>query len=198
MKSLFYLLIGVPIFILIGCSPSEDQDLEYELFHSEKMLQSIAVEIPYKAKFVTVQAEDAFNEMCLFNSPSDFWVLDHQLGSGNATHIGNFTTDLRFCFHVVLDENGAPYFEGGFGEFNGATSVIEANNGDKLYTEGTGSKIKPSQKEGYLFEFEHLINITGGTGRFENATGEIINYGNVRADGTGTEHVQEGTIILNK
>lgn len=155
------------------------------------------VEIPFKAKYHTSQADDAFTELCSFNSPTDFWGQDHQVGSGNATHLGNFTIDLEFCFHVVLDNEGQPDFAGGFGEFTGDENAsFEANNGDLLFTSSSGGSLIPIQDEMYIYEFENVVNVTGGTGRFENATGEIVHYGLVRKDGSGTDHIQEGTIIV--
>ncbi|WP_053992790.1 hypothetical protein [Mangrovimonas sp. TPBH4] len=126
------------------------------------------------------------------------WGQDHQLGYGNATHLGNFTVDLEFCFHVVLDSEGQPDFDAGFGEFSGADNILEANSGDFLFTTSSGSQLIPIQDENYVFEFENHLTVTGGTGKFENASGEIINYGMVRNDGSGTDHHQEGTLILAK
>lgn len=201
MKTLKFLFLMGGIFcMLTACETLLEEAPGNESLSPDLVLKaqtSKVVEIPYKAKMVTSQAEDAFAEMCSFTSPSDFWGQEHQVGGGNATHIGNFTIDLKFCFHVVLNEEGLPDFEGGFGEFTESEGIIKANNGDLLYTMADGGVLLPLQDDKYRFKFENVIYITGGTGRFENASGEIINYGKVRSDGTGTDHIQEGTIILN-
>jgi hypothetical protein len=144
----------------------------------------------------TRPAQETPSETCTFNSPTDFWRPEHQVGTGNATHIGNFTTDLKFCFHIVLNDQGMPDFSGGFGEFTGADGIIVANNGDHLYTQSRGSQVMPIQDEHYVLEFFNVVDITGGTGRFKNASGQFVNHGLIRSDGTGTDHVQEGTIII--
>ena len=161
------------------------------------------VELPFKAKLFTGQAEDALTEICSFTSQTDFWALEHQVGGGNATHLGNFNVDLHFCFHIVLDDQGLPNIEGGFGEYNGAEGVeepiIEAANGDRLFVEfREAGRLVPIQNENYNFEFDDVWYITGGTGRFENASGQFVGHGMVRKDGTGTDHDWEGTINLNK
>lgn len=199
-KLIFLFLTGIVTCFFSACNTELDEAQNNASIESDLILNAIGseyLEIPYKAKFHTSPAEDSGDGFCSFDSPQDFWRKEHQVGGGNATHIGNYTIDLRFCFHFVLNDQGLPDPEGGFGEFTGGTSTITANNGDKLFTQGRGSKAMPIQDDTYVAEFEHIIDITGGTGRFENASGTIVNYGRIRLDGTGTDHVQEGTIILN-
>ncbi|UKM65931.2 hypothetical protein GSB9_02503 [Flavobacteriaceae bacterium GSB9] len=154
------------------------------------------VEVPFKTKLFTGQAEDALTVICSVNSPTDFWALEHQVGGGNATHLGNFTTDLKFCFHVVFDEQGNPDPEGGFGEYGTVEGYMEAANGDRLFVTTPGSILIPIQDDFYAFKFEDICIIGGGTGRFENASGELNINSRVRIDGTGTDHKWEGTIFL--
>lgn len=208
MKTLkLLLLLGCCTYLCIQCDKYEEQELQDDSImfdlsqqqRSAKQSKEIKKEkiLLYKATMFTSPAGEAPTEMCSFNSPTDFWRMEHQVGRGNATHIGNFLIDLKFCFHIVLNDQGLPDFAGGFGEFTGARSTIEANNGDLLFTQGKGSNLVPIENEDYIFEFTHSIEITGGTGRFKNASGEIINYGKVRKDGSGTDHIQKGSIFLN-
>lgn len=193
MKKLKYLfLLGGIICMIAACETSFDEgpnnmDLESEMFLQART-NSGELEIPFKSKLQTSQAEDALSEFCSFTSPTDFWALEHQIGGGNATHMGNYTIDLKFCFHVVFDVEGLPDSEGGFGEFGGGDAVIEANNGDLLYSYFDEGVLVPVQDDKYGYEFVTVFHITGGTGRFENASGEITNYGYVKADGSGTDH----------
>lgn len=117
MKTLKLLLITCClIFTVTACE--ENQDLITEDNLSELNMQaksSKQVEVPFKAKLFTGQAEDALTEMCSFNSPTDFWGLEHQVGGDQGTHMGNFTVDLMFCIHIVLDDQGFPDLGGGFG-----------------------------------------------------------------------------------
>lgn len=204
LKCLF--IIGSLMYICIACEQSRNTKIEDNLhelpLHAKT---SSVVEIPFKGKLFTGQAEDALTEICSFTSPSDFWGLEHQVGGGSATHLGKFTVDLKFCFHVVLNDQGLPDLDGGFGEYGceycpeGVVPIIVASNADQLFAEvREQSRLIPIQNGKYNFEFDDVWYITGGTGRFENASGEFIWHGMVRSDGTGTDHKWNGTIILPK
>ncbi|MCM8569372.1 hypothetical protein NE848_08275 [Gramella jeungdoensis] len=197
-------VLGSMLFMLTACEEPEDLNTQDKL--TELNLQaktSNHVGVPFKARLFTEQAEDALTEICSFTSPNDFWAMEHQIGGGNATHLGNFNVDFKFCFHIALDDQGFPDLESGFGQYNGSEGstapLIVAANGDQLFAEvREESELIPIQNEKYNFEFDDIWYITGGTGRFENASGEFVGYGLVRSDGTGTDHVWDGTIILNK
>ncbi|MFL1011020.1 hypothetical protein [Flavisericum labens] len=199
MKNLKLLFVfGSLICLLAACEKPQDiitEDNLTELNISAK--KSNQMELPFKAKLFTGQAEDALTEICSFTSPTDFWGLEHQVGGGNATHLGNFTTDMTFCFHVVLDNQGVPDFLGGFGVYEDVEGYMEAANGDRVFFTGPGSSLVPIQDEEYMFAFEDICYINGGTGRYENASGEFNINSLVRIDGTGTDHNWEGTITLN-
>lgn len=198
-------VLGSMTFMLTACEAPQDLNFNNEATSADLKAQtksSKQVEVPFKAKLFTGQAEDALTEICSVSSPTDFWALEHQVGGGEGTHIGRFNVDFKFCFHIVLNDQGLPDLENGFGEYNGGDGlgqapIIEAVNGDRLYAEvREASRLVPIQNENYNFKFDDTWYITGGTGRFENASGEFIGYGLVRSDGTGTDHVWEGTIIL--
>ncbi|MFC4723196.1 hypothetical protein ACFO5O_12745 [Geojedonia litorea] len=199
---LLFVLGGVT-HMLTACDAPQDLNFSDVITQADLKVTTNSNEltaVPFKAKLFTRQAEDALTEVCSFNSPTDFWGLEHQIGEGTGTHLGKFTVDFKFCFHIVLDEQGFPDFEGGFGEFDragGSPPVIEAANGDRLFAEvREESSLIPIQDDTYRFKFENLWHITGGTGKFENASGEFIGYGMVRREGTGTDHTWEGRIIL--
>ncbi|RED44733.1 hypothetical protein [Seonamhaeicola aphaedonensis] len=200
MKSLKLLLLAtIAVCFFTACDDTQNPIIEDSLTEINAKT-SKQKEVPFKGKLFTGQADDAFSEICSATSPTDFWGLDHQVGYGNATHVGNFNIDLMFCFHVVLNEHGFPDFEGGFGEYSGDEPVsLEASNGDLLTLDNPdGGRLIPVQSEVYRFEFEDTWHIIGGTGRFENASGEFVWHGKVRIDDTGTDHSWEGTIILDK
>jgi hypothetical protein len=92
-------------------------------------------------------------------------------GTGHATHLGLFTAD-------------ASLFPHGHGTFS-ATVVFTAANGDQLFFIAEGEFTSPTSVLG-------MAMITGGTGRFEDATGEAVFM-----DVTSIVHVDqtfEGTI----
>jgi hypothetical protein len=94
-------------------------------------------------------------------------------GTGNATHLGLFTADANLFPH-------------GDGTFS-ATVVFTAANGDQLFFIAEGEFTSPTSVLG-------TATITGGTGRFEDATGEAVFM-----DVTSIVHVDqtfEGTILF--
>lgn len=92
--------------------------------------------------------------------------------TGTATHLGQFTREER----LFLNPDGS---------FTG-TMVFTAANGDELWLDFEGAFTSPTTAEGtYTF--------TGGTGRFEDATGEAT-FDAFTPDGVHVEATFEGTI----
>ena len=92
--------------------------------------------------------------------------------TGTATHLGQFTREE----HLFLNPDGS---------FTG-TMVFTAANGDELWLDFQGAFTSPTTAEGtYTF--------TGGTGRFEGATGEAT-FDAFTPDGVHVEATFEGTI----
>jgi hypothetical protein len=86
-------------------------------------------------------------------------VSVHVEVQGNASHLGRFTLDSR---HVV-----------NFDDFTGAgTAELTAANGDTLTTNLTGVAT-PQDTPGVFFIVE-TFTVTGGTGRFAEATGQFV------------------------
>lgn len=84
------------------------------------------------------------------------------IGSGTGTHIGNSTAEYYVC-------------SGSQGELSGNFyGILTAANGDKIYF---------SQSDLSVFTIDENFNVTGefeltgGTGRFEGATGHVDTYG---------------------
>jgi hypothetical protein len=73
-------------------------------------------------------------------------------GTGHATHLGLFTAD-------------ASLFPHGDGSRFSATATFTAANGDQLFLIAEGAFTSPTSVPG-------TATITGGTGRFEGATGD--------------------------
>ena len=94
--------------------------------------------------------------------------------TGKATHLGRFTRTET----IVVNPNDGTFT---------STLVFTAANGDQLYADATGHFTSPNgdSAEGtYLF--------TGGTGRFENASGEA--EFEVKPDEVGFDVTFKGTI----
>jgi hypothetical protein len=85
-------------------------------------------------------------------------------GQGQSSHLGkgSFVADA----HINLT-TAPPFAVSG-------TAVFKAANGDEFYTDFTGRATPPDGGVGMYVEIDHTI--TGGTGRFSNATGSFSGY----------------------
>ena len=110
---------------------------------------SMSKEIPLKGSFNAVEA----------HQPNLPIVHVTATGSGEATHLGRFTVSYQVDINVQTGAGTGLYAE------------FVAANGDKLFGEGTGQAL-PSGTPGTLNIVENYT-ITGGTGRFANASGTI-------------------------
>jgi hypothetical protein len=154
-----FVLLGL---IMAGCSydegpiPSEENPLNSQ---GEAALKGAKKHpVPFKSKFVCRSIDFYQNE------GEDFW---HQVleGEGNATHMGKTTLNIP---DELLYPDAAWY------NWTATADVIlTAANGDELHFSYASAFI-------YVLPV-HVIGegpITGGTGRFGNATGWMIYEGN--------------------
>jgi hypothetical protein len=103
-------------------------------------------------------------------------------GSGNATHLGRGTWSSAHCTELPTGEP-PPYFVFERGEWN-----FVAANGDELRVVYTGEQIDPlDPTDPQPMVLVAHGTITGGTGRFANATGWIELRGEVRLPPGGLE-----------
>jgi len=147
--------------------------------------------IPFIAKFYTRRSYEPGPGAC---GEDPFLDYNLQVGEGYATHLGNFTTTIWFC--------GA-----GFDYKNGEGSFVAAN-GDELYfkvpSPGEVGHILPYEDPLYELTFQDPFVFTGGTGRFEGATGGGVtdSYVNLFDDEGNfiaehqTDHTWTGNLIL--
>lgn len=107
-------------------------------------------------------------------------VLSEIVNGGNATQLGRFNGTAEFILNVCdLTYVGSYVF-------------IAANGGDSISGPFTGT-LTPTSIEG-VFDNNELAFITGGTGRFANATGRFKLRGQIDLN-TGTFSVpMQGTI----
>jgi hypothetical protein len=103
-------------------------------------------------------------------------------GSGEATQLGNFTVSYQVEVNVQT------------GAGNGLSAEFVAANGDRLFAEGAG-QASPTEIPGTLNIVEHYT-ITGGTGRFANASGTFT-VERVANQATGeTSGTLSGNIVI--
>jgi len=161
--NLYRHLIGLSlIMVLLSC---EDDD------------GPISETVDFEADFFTTLV--SFEEDAGCTAPRNF--LNTQQGSGSASLVGNFTTQLTFCV------NPANF------EYENVQGSFVAGNGDELFITG-GGQVVPTNKEGYDLEFKDPFTIIGGTGQFENATGNGLTESYVNMTTGRTDHIWTGTI----
>ena len=99
--------------------------------------------------------------------------------SGNATHLGQFTLQVP---HIV-----------NFATANGeGTFTFTAANGDRLTATFTGH----ADTTPPIFKIEETATITGGTGRFANATGSFVAHRLFDPVAQTTTGTFEGTVAF--
>ncbi|MGD8279480.1 MAG: hypothetical protein PVH00_15685 [Gemmatimonadota bacterium] len=139
--------------------PTADEQLAFSAVNADG-----SVNKPFKAAFTTASTGLVPDPAC---GP---YLLEHQVGEGEATHLGRFTADFTFCIDPtdLLDDGQLtgsetiPYWDG-FATFTAA-------NGDQLFVEIEG-EIIPGTRPGFALEFHDDFEFAGGTGRFAGAYG---------------------------
>lgn len=183
-----YLLV---LLAFLGVSISCEKALLYGTSHTKNKERSL----PFKAEFYTKRNYDVVIGTC---SEDPYLEYNYQVGEGKARHLGKIKVELYFCGSGLDYKNG----EG----------VIVAANGDELFFMGPspgeiGHVLPlPYVDPLYEFYFQDSFTFTGGTGRFEGATGggSMDSYVDLFVDGDPdqyipehqTDHVWTGTLIL--
>jgi hypothetical protein len=113
---------------------------------------------------------------------TDLPFITESTGSGTATHMGRLTWSSSHCTEMPPSEP-PPYFV-----FERSEMTFVAANGDELYVEGTGAQNDPlDETDPQPMTLVMYCTITGGTGRFANATGWFEMRGEVRLPSGGLE-----------
>jgi hypothetical protein len=215
MKTITYIYIIVySICLLVACDVTETgNDLENEI-GIDQTEQDVSAEsrsvnkrkaVPFKATFSTIRNLDESGPDPEFCGPNPAKLKNVQDGyshlrefrNGNATHLGKFTTKIIFCMDVseVLPTDDTPgqLTEGESIPYENGIGTFTAANGDKLYFTSSGA-VLPSSHPDYDFEFQDPFTITGGTGRFEGATGSGMTDSLVDFAEDRTDHKWTGSI----
>jgi hypothetical protein len=102
-------------------------------------------------------------------------------GTGNATHLGRFTVEYDVMVNLAIGEGSG-------------TATFTAANGDQLFTLNHG-RLTPTGNPGESRLVE-TYTITGGTGRFEGASGLFSGERLVNLTTTTTTGSFEGHIVF--
>ena len=119
------------------------------LFLAAALPGAVAAEMPFRGSFQAVEA-DAVQFPTLTVAG---------IGLGNATQLGKFTMTYNAVVNLVT--------RAGIGSFE-----FIAANGDRVFAEDVGQGT-PTATPNFVSIVE-ILTITGGTGRFEGATGTVI------------------------
>ena len=129
-------------------------------------------EVPFKGDAVSQYVGEDVNGIFV----TAYW----EIVSGNITHLGKVTGEAEVYWMQIQPEPDPIYIP------LGASIVLVAANGDELHLEHTPDYWDPSTSTAYS-----TYEITGGTGRFADATGS----GTTTASGYGTvTNTWNGTI----
>lgn len=148
-KRILFLMAGITM--LISCSHYDD------FWRGHNRPKSVAV--PIKADLTVWNHTDPSDRSC--GEPPVF--LATMKGNGRISHLGKITTTMTFCNNVQT------------GNYWDTDVVFIAPNGDELYASIPEGKVIPNEEENsnyYSSRFNDKMYFTGGTGRFENASGE--------------------------
>ncbi|HSV11757.1 MAG TPA: hypothetical protein VLI68_13350 [Hanamia sp.] len=119
--------------------------------------------------------ENIMKQSVQFNGKMKLNISNGINGTGEASHIGSFTLSAQD------DETNFPFITG--------TVVITAANGDQVFATHTGFAMELGNN---MLQVDFDNTITGGTGRFEEASGsfeihamvnETLSTGNATLDG---------------
>ena len=134
---------------LLSCKKESLPDLTSSLDSANARMNE--EKVPFSASYIT-------RLQTLAGPP----ILHHRVtGTGKATHLGNST----FLANAFVNLTTAPPFS------VQGTSVFTAANGDEFYTAYTGTS-SPNGDGTTTAVLNN--NITGGTGRFDNASGSFV------------------------
>jgi hypothetical protein len=151
----------IAMLLIFSCSNEQLEEETISELNSSKSALQKTVTVPFKADFFTLRDYSVTPDCSAYGN---FNVGNYQVGGGEGTHLGAFTTTISFC--------GPP----GEFKYTGGEGVFVAANGDELYF-----NIPPAGVIGQIYQifddpyyelwFGDAFEFTGGTGRFEGATG---------------------------
>lgn len=158
--------------------------------------EPVTVALPFRADFTVWDHSDLTDQSC-----GGFPIFRLTMkGEGVATHLGKLTTAMTFCCDVTT------------GKYWDTDVIFVAANGDELYASIPIGYIVPNDEENsnrYGEKFIDEMYFTGGTGRFEGASGMAMTNAYVHSPNWDeyvrkgdevwhTDFFSEGTLVLIK
>ena len=194
MKTLLKIFFLMAVISLVAGCNKTDEFFDDETPELKKA--NVEVTVPFKANF-TVWSHSDYTDRSCGEIPIFHLTM---MGEGVATHLGKLTTTMTFCCNSAT------------GEYWDTDVVLKAANGDELYASIPIGYIVPNNEENsnrYSSKFIDEMYFTGGTGRFEGATGMAMTNAYVHNPARDeyvhkgdevwhTDFFSEGTITLKK
>lgn len=173
---LSFILLVICLSLMGGCS-------EYFMENGKSNLKIV----PFKADFTVYNHSDITDRSC-GDMPIFFLTMQ---GEGNITQMGKITTTMTFCNN--MDD----------GSYWGTTGWFVAANGDTLFFEIPEGQILPndeSNSDYYQAKFNDPMYFTGGTGKYEGASGMAMTKAYVHdvPEEWHTDFFSTGKLILVK
>jgi hypothetical protein len=191
-----FLFFWVCLGLVIACSKSDElvKDTPDNELKSAQVMVTLPFEAYFTGEYVGLYHPGDAEFTC--ESPYKCRVIVH--AAGTASHLGRFTTSFDFCACGPDD----PDIEGPDFQYAGGESCFIAANGDKLYltTEGSSVVVGRLPEHPYFVTsyWKDKFEITGGTGRFEDATGSGTTDDYNSSLDPYSHHHWTGTITLKK
>lgn len=186
MKKLILLLTVIGL--LTACEKNGDSLWENGAIEKISTEKAVMVSVPFKADFSVVPESGVPDD-----TYPEYNVKLVMVGEGTISHFGKMTTRMVFW---AVGGLVSPYGKG--------TGVFVAANGDELYFEFDDGLIIWNEQDNadfYLTRFNDEMHITGGTGRFEDASGLFMSNAYVHQaadenDHWHTDFFSYGSLIL--
>lgn len=184
-----FFLMAVISFVA-GCSKTDDQ------ISNESKSKLVTVTVPFEANLLgEITTLDSENPECKDKGYAYHVIVKAR---GTATHMGLVSITFDFCTLGPPDPN----IPGSYYTYAASSTVLVAANGDKLFLDIGGSSGilgRTDDHPDYVTDYwRDIATITGGTGRFEGASGKMqIDDFTTNID-TYTHHHWYGEITMVK
>ena len=157
------------ISLVAGCNKIDDLLTEDSV--ELKSAQTHTVTVPFEANLLGEYKELIFEDPeCLEDGFFYHAVVEAQ---GTATHMGKVSITLSFCVMGPDD----PEIPGADNKYAGGSYELVAANGDKLFLNSEGGSVIDGRTDDHpeyvVAYWQDKFTITGGTGRFKGASGEL-------------------------
>jgi hypothetical protein len=137
--------------VLVACSDELPTAVAADGFEAAQAAVVPPQVLPFKGTLDAASHTSAYD-------PQTNAVLIHEVGTGTATYLGRYTLVSDYALNAAT-------------LWGSVSMTFTAANGDLLFATGTAQGTP--QQDGSIHSHEDLT-ITGGTGRFEGATGSFV------------------------